>query len=192
LLGTWDRHTHVVRWWHEHGLLHGELLIEVWDRLKLLTRLLFTSTVFGLLLILDYRYLHLLGHVGVHPLWWRWRDLFPWVIQEYLPLHLLLLERIVVLIRITVHSASALLGMLGRVQPSDRLDYLLLGDGSGLVKYSLADLLHWDVYINAFRHAVLQLYALVWVFPVISDTELIQILYIHIQVHFECYILITA
>ena len=192
MLGTWDRHTHVVRWWHEHGLLHGELLIEVWDRLKLLTRLLFTSTVFGLLLILDYRYLHLLGHVGVHPLWWCWRDLFPWVIQEYLPLHLLLLERIVVLIRITVHSASALLGMLGQVQPSDRLDYLLLGDGSGLVKYSLADLLHRDVYIDALRHAVLQLYALVWVFSVISDTELIQILYVHIQVHFECYILITA
>ena len=192
MLGTWDRHTHVVRWWHEHGLLHGELLIEVWDRLKLLTRLLFTSTVFGLLLILDYRYLHLLGHVGVHPLWWRWRDLFPWVIQEYLPLHLLLLERIVVLIRITVHSASALLGMLGRVQPSDRLDYLLLSDRRGLMKDSLADLLHRDVYIDALRHAVLQLYALVWVFSVISDTELIQILYVHIQVHFECYILITA
>lgn len=158
----------------------------------MLTRLLFTSTLIWLLLALNYRYLHLLGHVGVHPLWWGRRDLFPWVIQEYLPLHLLLLKRIVVLIGITVHLPSALLGMLRRVQPSDRLDYLLLGDGRGLVKDSLADLLHRDIYIDALRHAVLQLYALVWVFSVISDTELIQILYVHIQVHFECYILITA
>ena len=82
--------------------------------------------------------------------------------------------------------------MLRRVQTSDRLDYLLLGDGRGLVKDSLADLLHWYVYINALRHAVLQLYSLVRVFSVISDAELIQILYVHIQVHFECYILITA
>ena len=82
--------------------------------------------------------------------------------------------------------------MLRRVQTSDRLDYLLLGDGRGLVKDSLADLLHWYVYIYALRHAVLQLYSLVRVFSVISDAELIQILYVHIQVHFECYILITA
>ena len=82
--------------------------------------------------------------------------------------------------------------MLGRVQPSDRLDYLLLSDGGGLVKDSLADLLHRDVYIYALRYAVLQLYALVRVFSVISDAELIQILYVHIQVHFESYILITA
>ena len=60
------------------------------------------------------------------------------------------------------------------------------------MKDSLPDLLHWDIYIDAFRHAVLQFYALVWVFFVISDAELIQILYVHIQVHFECYILIKG
>jgi hypothetical protein len=31
VLGTWDWHTHVVRWWHKHRLLHRDLLIEVWD-----------------------------------------------------------------------------------------------------------------------------------------------------------------
>ena len=82
--------------------------------------------------------------------------------------------------------------MLGRVQPPDSLDHLLFGDGGGLMKDSLPDLLHWDIYIDALRHAVLQLYALVWVFFVISDAELVQILYVHIHVHFECYILITA
>jgi hypothetical protein len=51
--------------------------------------------------------------------------------------------------------------MLGRVQPPDSLDHLLFGDGGGLMKDSLPDLLHWDIYIDALRHAVLQLYALV-------------------------------
>ena len=60
------------------------------------------------------------------------------------------------------------------------------------MKDSLPNLLHRDTYIDTLRHAVLQLYTLVWVFSVVSDAEFIQIVYVHIKVHFECNNIIIA
>ncbi len=66
----------------------------------------------------------------------------------------------------------------------DGLDNLFLGDRRGMLEDSLPNLLHWDIYIDAFCNSILEFYPLIRVIFVVPKTEFVQILQVHIHVHY--------